>query len=315
MEVISKAFSIHKRGESPEDNQDSVCMSENNMRFALSDGVSMSFLPHIISKTLTSSYVNANSEDLFPPEALATLFKEARDKYMTTLDDFSYMLQEGVEKEFKNGAATFVGVELCNGKISWQVIGDSCLFLLPHNKPMKCICSEKVEITEDNKIKITFGNHPAQIHSDGTIVGKILKGEMKMTSGWYIMMSDAMSAWFIDRINQNENDIVERLYNITDIDGFENLIEHEYNAGRLKNDDCSMIAISILTSDMVERNNQFKKTEPTKDEQANKATSEMNEFMEEYKEDNDKYENETVFNHECKIKKILRYFKDKFIKK
>lgn len=315
MEVISKAFSIHKRGESPEDNQDSVCMSENNMRFALSDGVSMSFLPHIMSKTLTSSYVNANSEDLFPPEALASLFKEARDKYMTTLDDFSYMLQEGVEKEFKNGAATFVGVELCNGKISWQVIGDSCLFLFPHGKPMKCICSEKVEITEDSKFKITFGNHPAQIHSDGTIVGKILKGEMKMTPGYYILMSDAMSAWFIDRINQNETDIFERLYNLTDINAFENLIEHEYNAGHLKNDDCSMIAISIQSSDMAERNKQFKEDESTKEEQTKVVASDNSEFIEESKDDYDKYEKETVFKQECKIKKVLRYFKDKFINK
>lgn len=244
MAVIFKQFTTHKRGESDEDIQDSINVNIDNGRFALSDGVSKSFLPRLLADILTEGYVNASVVDDFPPKDLVCQFSNRKEAYLSTLDDFFKMLQDIAEETLRISAATFVGLEIGQQLVSWKVIGDSCLFIIPDIGNLRCICSDEMNVDAEGKLNILFGNNPAQIHSDGSMYGQIINGSSEIENGWYIIMSDAMSAWFVDRLN-NKEDVIDRLFALGNNEDFEKLVQEEFDANRLKNDDCSVIIIHI----------------------------------------------------------------------
>lgn len=244
MAVISKYFTTHKRCENNEDIQDSVCVNEENGRYALSDGVSKSFLPRLLADILTETYVTTSNDDTFPPVNLPEMFKKRKNAYISSLDEFGIIMQEIAEETYEKAAATFVGLKICNQYVSWKIIGDSCLVMISDKGNIRCICSEKVTIEADGSIHIAFGNNPAQIQSDGNICGNFIAGSAKRHSGWYILMSDAISDWFIDRYNNGDN-VIQRLFTLGNNVEFEDLIEEEFQAKRMRNDDCSVILIRV----------------------------------------------------------------------
>ena len=246
MEVISKYFTTHKRGENVEDNQDSISVDDTIHRYALSDGVSNSFLPHIISGLLTKLFVEKGMEEPFPSQQIPDRFQEERSVYLDSLDDFGRMIQECAEEEFVTGSATFAGVEVIGDAITWRVIGDSCIFLIYDDGSYDCLTSDPVNHDADGRLTVAFGNHPSQIFSNGKMVGKIQEGCCKVRPKRIVIMSDAMSAWFVDRLNEKD-DAINQLYSLADDDDeFENFVQKEYDAGRLKDDDESVIILDLI---------------------------------------------------------------------
>ena len=248
MDVISKQFTTHKRGETDIDNQDSIYIDVNNHRYALSDGVSMSFLPRLLADVLTEKYVASSKEEIFPPNNLSDLFQQRKEEYLASLDEFGTTLQEIAEETFVTGAATFVGLALSDQNLSYCVLGDSCLFIISERGRMRCICSEKIVVEQDESIYVAFGNHPCQIHSDGKVIGEFIEETIPLEAGWIILMSDKISKWFIDRYNAGDN-ALEQLFSLQSNEEFEALIEAEFQAGRIDNDDCSAIIIRVQEPD------------------------------------------------------------------
>lgn len=240
--VISKSFTTHKRGESDKDIQDSVSINELKGRYALSDGISRSFLPRLLADIITENFT---ANGTLSSVSLSQLFNLKKEEYLSTLDDEGVALQEIAEETFKNASATFVGLEICNQKVTWKVLGDSCLLIIPQNGTPQCICSNKVTINDDSKIHVIFGNNTAHIRSDGKIYGSLIEGEADMIeSGWYVLMSDAISEWFINMLNDGCN-MAPFLFKLERNDEFEEFIESEYKSKRMRSDDCSVILIRI----------------------------------------------------------------------
>lgn len=259
MAVISKYFTTHKRGDTDEDIQDSVCVNEENGRYALSDGVSKSFLPRLLADILTETYVASSDEDAFPPTDLPDLFVQRKEAYIAALDEFGATMQEIAEETLVMSAATFVGLTIHDQYVSWRVIGDSCLFIIPDTGDIHCICSEKINISPDRSIHIAFGNHPAQIRSDGVVCGNIIEGRAPKETGWYILMSDKISDWFIGRHNCGDN-VIQRLFSLNNNAEFEAMIEEEFQAKNIENDDCSVVLIRVCDGEAI--NSHLIKDEP-----------------------------------------------------
>lgn len=240
--VISKSFTTHKRGERDKDIQDSVSINELKGRYALSDGISRSFLPRLLADIITENFT---ANGTLSSITLSQLFNLKKEEYLSTLDDDGVALQEIAEETFKNASATFVGLEICNQKVKWKVLGDSCLLIIPKDGTPQCICSNKVTISDDNKLHVIFGNNTAHIRSDGKIFGSLIEGEADIIeSGWYILMSDAISEWFINMFNEGCN-MASFLFKLEGNDEFEEFIESEYKSKRMRSDDCSVILIRI----------------------------------------------------------------------
>lgn len=249
MVVISKSFTTHKRGEKDEDNQDSININELKGRYALSDGLSRSFLPRLLADTITESFT---TDGTISSAILSQKFNKKKEEYLSTLDEDSIVLQELAEEIFKYSSATFVGLELCNLRATWTVLGDSCLFIIPEQGAPQCICSNKVTISEDSQIHVLFGNNTAHIRSDGKVFGNLIKGEADiLSSGWYVLMSDAISEWFINRLNEGCN-MAPILYQLKDNKEFESFIEGEYQDGRIRSDDCTIVVIRIDNNEDLE---------------------------------------------------------------
>ena len=240
--VISKTFTTHKRGESDKDIQDSVSINELKGRYALSDGISRSFLPRLLADIITDNFT---ANRTLSSVTISQMFNLKKEEYLSTLDEDSVALQEIAEETLKNASATFVGLEIHNQKVTWKVLGDSCLLIIPKDGTPKCICSNKVTISEDSKIHVIFGNNTAHIRSDGKIYESLIEGEADMIeSGWYVLMSDAISEWFINMLNEGCN-MAPILFKLEGNDQFEEFVESEYKSKRMRSDDCSVILIRI----------------------------------------------------------------------
>lgn len=239
-----KSFITHKRGASVNSIQDSIAMDVEKGRFALSDGVSDSVLPEIWADILTHAFISVDDIEQFPQEGLQQVFLSQKDNYISTLDREQGYIQKLIEKHFQTGSATFIGIELREDILSWHVIGDSCLFVMPDDEPLQCVCSNPSHIDEDGNLIIDFDIFPCQIHSDGSMHGEWIKGNRPFKTGCILLMSDAMSAWFVRQLNQG-NSPLDQLDAITDNDNFEFFVEEQCRQGLLESDDESVIIIKV----------------------------------------------------------------------
>lgn len=239
----ARFFYTHKRGETYSDIQDSIGVDEQTQRFAISDGVTNSFIPQVLSKILTNAFVSSGIAG-FPPPNLHELFTIERGAYLNSLDEDQRFLQEMVEEEFKDAAATFVGVEISDNLIKWIVIGDSCLFILPDNGSLSCYCSNESHADNENKIHVVFDSHPARILSNGQTKGRIVQGKLEFAPCWIILASDAMSAWIVEAYNNKRNP-ASLLSELSDNEDFERFVDKEYKEGRLKSDDESVVLVRL----------------------------------------------------------------------
>ena len=239
-----KHYITHKRGETNADIQDSIDYDLSKGKYAISDGVTQSFIPQIWSKVLVNHYVSTSENKLTITDDLLKQFDTAKEQFIHDLDDDQRFFQELAEDEFKNAAATFAGIKIENHNILWQVIGDSCIFIVSSSGVIRCVNSMPDDIDSKGHINMSFDNHPDYIISNGTIKGSFIEGCCSLDSGWIVMMTDALSSWFITQFNAG-NDPLDILMTLNDIDDFEGFIEKEYRDGRLKSDDSTVLIISI----------------------------------------------------------------------
>ena len=246
-----KSFITHKRGETDKNIADSIAFDAFRGRYAISDGVSRSFIPHIWSKTLVDYYIESD-EKLSLTEDLLCRYTKAKELFLQGLDEFNLFLTKKVENQLHTSAATFAGVIIKNNVVTWQVIGDSCVFLVNDSKIIRCISSMPIDMDEEGHIWAKFDNYPNYVISDGTIKGHFVEGEEQLDSGWVVLMTDALSDWFIKQHNQGF-DPFNTLIALNNNSEFEAFVENEYNAGRLKSDDTSVIIID--TTDYSQKQN------------------------------------------------------------
>ncbi|MBR3455062.1 MAG: hypothetical protein IKH26_07045 [Bacteroidaceae bacterium] len=274
MPVIQvKSFITHKRGETDTDVQDSIAFDMERGRYALSDGVTNSYLPKIISDLLTRTFIEAEEEADFPPAALPHLFKMERDSYLDNVEEKVLVMLKMVEKTFHVGAATFAGLTVNGDELKWIILGDSCLFLMPEDGRLRCFSSMPVNVSPEWLLDVNFDNHPSQIHSDGKVIGEWIKGRRVMSHGWAVLASDAMSKWIINQYNKGR-DFISELWTLDDNEEFEAFVNQEYLADRLESDDESVILICIGNNENSEINAISEKSE--EDEISESSTKDEN---------------------------------------
>lgn len=242
--MFVKSFLTGKRGEGRNSIEDSIALDISGRRFAVSDGVSKSFLPQVWSSILSQAWIAVDEVENFPQKDLCEQFVQERNRIMDLLDEDTRMDYEFLEEKYHTGSATFCGVELRDGVLKWVVLGDSCLFLLPDGELPQCMSSRPMPTDDTGHITPNFDNHPFQMLADGRVYGEWIRGERQFEKGSLLLMSDAMSAWFINTHNE-EKDPLGQLMALTDDDAFEQWVEEQYNLGLLGSDDESVIIVQI----------------------------------------------------------------------
>jgi hypothetical protein len=242
--MLIKSFITGKRGEGFDSIEDSIAIDISAGRFAVSDGVSKSFFPHVWSNILVKSWLSIDDVGLYPPVNLCECFNIERSRIMEMVDETTRMDFEDMEELYHTASATFCGVQLRDGILKWVVLGDTCLFLMLPGEQLRCISSRPMPTDEFGHITPSFDNLPNQILADGRVYGEWIRGEIPFEKGTVLLMSDAMSAWFINAHN-DDKDPLSQLLALSDDHAFEQWVDEQVNLGLLASDDESVVIIQL----------------------------------------------------------------------
>ena len=118
------------------------------------------------------------------------------------------------------------------------------MFILPDGEHPQCISSHPMPTDNEGHITPYFDNRPFQLLANGKVYGEWTRGERRFDKGTLLLMSDAMSAWFINAHNEGHAPL-EQLKALTDDESFEQWVEEQYNLGLLNSDDESVVIIQL----------------------------------------------------------------------
>jgi len=271
--MFVKSFLTGKRGEGRNSIEDSISVDISNGRFAVSDGVSKSFLPHVWSSILTQAWITVDKIDNFPQEDLGEIFRQERDRILEVLDEDTRMDYEDLETKYKTASATFCGIEHHKGVLKWAIIGDSCLFIMPDGEYPLCISSHSMPTDNEGHITPYFDNTPFQVFANGKVYGEWIRGERDFEKGTLLLMSDAMSAWFINTHNDGHNPL-EQLMALTDDESFEQWVDEQCRLGLLNSDDESVVIVQL---EEVKQNEQTSLNDTLSEDNSKEQTKETKE--------------------------------------
>ena len=252
MKFNIKGFITSKNQETYSDCADNYAFNIANNRFAISDGVSISFFSEIWSKILTHRYVE-NSTPL-DGNFLTQCQKEWQKNIIEIIKqpDVKWFVKAKYnKKEF--AAATFIGLQLLEEEQKWTVqsIGDSFLFFIPKD------CSDFDKITTyPNEKGFVFDNYPNYLASIGNNHrGKRhISTKKNLEEGTFILMTDAIAEWFVKELKEDVQGAVNLLSNIESQEHFLQIVQEKRLDDSLKNDDTTILIIEVIEDNQPEFN-------------------------------------------------------------
>jgi hypothetical protein len=246
MEIAIKGFIYHKDAEGFEDCFDRYAVNTNHHKFCVSDGVSKSFFPGIWADLLVKDFVATPGKvDIVDTELLRSLQKKWNRKVAEIVNrpNQKYFVRNFFAQG-RSAAATFVGLNFFQeyGKLRWEAfaLGDSFLFFIP--KTVRNLDDDFSQVIYvSSKTDFEFDNFPDFFDS----VHKINKGKIKqikqdLLPGTFLMMTDALSEWFIN----DKNTAIEEIRSWTSQQRFEQRVI-KLRKSHLQNDDSAILIIEV----------------------------------------------------------------------
>lgn len=224
---------------------DRMSINLQNNKIAIADGVSRSHVPSIWASILTNSFTESDlSLEEWVDEITKKLLCELSSKWnkcVTEIEDTAdeeereYYIM--TREKYKIASSTFIGVEIIENVLKYVAIGDSCLFICDNDNGIFQVVSGYDKING-------FTNLTECISSDSTICGEVLIGRIEVNNGYILLMTDALSDWFIKKYKENPF-IVDVLWSINNHHEFQDFIHKERFSYNLKDDDITLIIIKL----------------------------------------------------------------------
>lgn len=253
MKLVIKGFITHKEGETYADCADFIGYNTEKLRFAISDGVSISFFPELWSKILVKYFLEEESLQIDNLDKLNKVLKTAQEEWGAKIENI--IKEENVswyiKKKYKNkeyAAATFVGFWIEEDYWKSISIGDSFLLFIPKD------CKDFQKIITSKPIEYQFNNHPDYWASmNSNYRGKVfITSKKKLSEGTFYLLTDAIAEWFIKVLNCDIELAEKTLKNINTQEQFIETIERAREQGKLKNDDSSLLIIEVIDDKQTE---------------------------------------------------------------
>lgn len=258
--TVCKSYVMPKDGLKSIFCADSVALSDDKSRFAIADGVTQSYLPQFFSRALTKAFVERDDpagQFFTSPETAATFNKvitEWNDQCIAAeeeADEFTKSMYAERRHDYPYAASTFAGVSIENEpieRIGIVSLGDSCIFIIPDGKGQKpiMVTSMPHTMTEDTSelwFDCSFGSRPHIINTEGYLSTHPLTETYSPGSCWLLMMTDALSEWFVKHFKRNdESEVLKQLTALEDQQQFEDFVKSQ-RVGEIMNDDDTAIII------------------------------------------------------------------------
>ncbi len=256
-------YLLPKGDEPTERCEDSFDFNDRQSRYAVTDGVSQSFLPARWAQILAHHFVNHRGQ-LQSETEFATWLQACSDtwhEWVSTKwipDANRKMVRDWSEQLYKGAQSTLVGCTLFTSKteqgehtqIEVVAIGDSNFFLLhppstnqqawqyrafPHTQPEEFGSTPQTLPSTKERITRTW-QRLQDLPWHGTF-----KGE---TGDFILLTSDALAKWLIAQLLHGQHDWIPLLYNM-DQQRFCDLMKAERKSGRMEDDDVTALVISL----------------------------------------------------------------------
>jgi hypothetical protein len=254
MHILCDAFIIPKSGNYEDEIEDAYFVpgecpdiSGSILNFALSDGASEGAFSNWFSDSLVHAFSKMTEPNLEAViENAIQLWQSKKTQYVDERQKKNTPLLWYEEASIIKGAfATFLGVRFTTtelpGEGQWYAtsVGDTCLFQIRDDE---LISQFPLIVSTD------FNNHPNLISTNYHLNEAINLGNKESLGFWkfndtFYMMTDAMSQWFL---SQAESD--RKPWRVLDFEyiRFGDFIENLRDERHIRNDDTTMIKISIL---------------------------------------------------------------------
>jgi len=247
MKVIAEPFWIQKRGSPPNEYEDAACPLErseyeqDDVRLAVADGATES----VFARRWAEQLVFAVCDRDLSARSLAAGISSLRTNWREWLAGQT-LPWYAEEKAHQGAFAALVALELtCDGASTtlegnWHAaaVGDSCLF---HVREEEVLVRFPIASPE------SFDNRPFLLGSLG--VNEPSLNEEYASGTWisgdfFYLMTDALACWFLKHIDAGgkPSDIQGHI-SITE--SFSAWIESLRDQGLIRNDDCTMVRVSI----------------------------------------------------------------------
>ncbi len=240
MTISLKGFILPKNQEQYSDCADNYAFHQDNLRFAISDGVSRSFFPKIWSEILVKQYVSKS--DWEEQEFIDKCQKEWQQeiKQIVQKPNVMYYTKNAYVKKVP-ACATFLGLQILQKQKEWicEALGDTFLFFVPHNFQS----FEEIQIVTNKPEPIEFDNYPDYWVS----IGDKHKGTPKklenqpLIEGTFYLMTDALAEW-VYKFKEEAFHKFSILQNQSD---FEQFIQETREKKEINDDDTTLMIIQI----------------------------------------------------------------------
>lgn len=256
--TILAAFKTSKFGSKASNCADSFAISPDGLKIAIADGVSKSYMPKFVADALTEIYVSDKFtggtlfSDNNATELLSNVVEEWDRKshaFETSVDEDTAYDLEYQRELYGMGASTFAGICMGPKTFAFDVLGDSCIFLIPKDKSVSPLILSsmpcEVNIGSDIPFKCDFGIHPHFIDTKGRIVGEPLEDSIKALDCTILLATDAFSDWFCrNYMKEDAKQIIDSLKGIGSQESFDSFIDNLRDID-LKNDDVAIVLVDV----------------------------------------------------------------------
>ena len=243
---IETSFSLQKRSESEETNQDAIAISPDERVFAIADGVSQSPFSQIWSKKVVNKFIKKplDISDL-NEQKIKDWLADIRKEWRTEIDQgkASELILDLAKKE--GGATTFLGMIIQKKKKKRQKlqlfgIGDTNMFLVKKNE-----ITGKLDVVGWPVTSVeSFTDRTNALFSlDNTLQGIPELKEFNVKSGDIVILAtDALAKWILKSANLGQRPWSKILKNKNDIANFIDKLRY---TNKIDDDDTTCIIIRI----------------------------------------------------------------------
>lgn len=220
---------VPKRGNAPEENEDSAAGCAGRGRFAVADGASTTARSEVWSAMLAESFVNG--EEPLTHDVLARLRRDWWDRV-----NEPGLAWHAKAKLMEGSAATFLGVAVEADRYTMTSVGDSCMF---HLSEQKLLCA--APLTEWS----AFSRFSEAVHTRSDVAvspAEIQSGSGTLSEGDALLLATDAVAKHLLRHHSETGTLPPILDHLADEDEFADFIEQERERG-LDNDDSTVCVV------------------------------------------------------------------------
>ena len=250
-----RSFWLPKAGNSPEEYEDASrvvypqrigASGRRTARVAVADGASESAFAREWANVLSDAFVSRPPDIRgLTQDSMCDWLASAQEKWCAAVP-WDLIPWHGEAKARAGAFATLVGLtvglrEGSSRRLYWRAVavGDSCLFVVRDDSLLLSFPLEDAA---------QFDNSPALVCSNPDRVREPWEdvhrtGGESVTGDSFILASDALACWFLDRSAEGEKPWKTLL--ALDASGWADWVEEQRRAGFMRNDDTTLVIIRV----------------------------------------------------------------------